>query len=182
MTDTQISEEVPELRVVYLDPEDNDHPTELTPLQVRDANTKGFVFMELKNGAKKVMLQSLKIPDNSMQALQIKAKELNINPGEYLRKLLSQGVGLSQIKPRESIRYFAIVMEMMVLQTNLEGGWDNIKLMDLWEFANEELKSLRADIIARDEEKISAKTAGVANYLMMISDNLRSKANAGETH
>jgi hypothetical protein len=80
-------------------------------------------------------------------------------------------------KVREPVRWFAERMEQTLRANDYKGGWKHCSFKYLLHRMREELKELRLAIEAySDEEIIIREAADVANFAMMVADNMRRKA------
>ncbi|MDU0329206.1 hypothetical protein RW092_03185 [Paenibacillus sp. 3LSP] len=85
------------------------------------------------------------------------------------------------IKPRESVQWFAEVMENKLRENDHKGGWDNENIYWLWERLRDEASELLVAVDATrdlyaDPLNIVLEAADVANFAMMIADKARKEA------
>jgi len=80
---------------------------------------------------------------------------------------------------RESVYRFAEAMEAKLLENDAKGGWQYMPLKQLLAQALKECGELTSEIVSVDYEKdisatrVISECADVANYMMMIADNVR---------
>ena len=81
---------------------------------------------------------------------------------------------------RESVQWFAELMENKLRENDYKGGWDNENIYWLWERLRDESSELLAAIDATrdlyaDPINIALEAADIANFAMMIADLARKK-------
>jgi len=79
---------------------------------------------------------------------------------------------------RESIHRFAELMESKLKENDHKGGWEYISTRRLLSLALDEVGELTGEILRGYKKEISPERvilecADVANYMMMIADNVR---------
>lgn len=72
---------------------------------------------------------------------------------------------------RDSVQWFAQIMESKLQENDDKGGWDGCDLQYLSMRLTQERKELASAIKSGDKEKIIKECADVANFCMMIADN-----------
>lgn len=75
---------------------------------------------------------------------------------------------------RKALQEFAEKMEEVLKANEYKGGWDGLSIFYLWESALKEMVELRDAIIqGQDKEIIIEEACDVANFIMMLADNVR---------
>ncbi|MFA5744540.1 MAG: hypothetical protein WC936_07030 [Candidatus Nanoarchaeia archaeon] len=82
------------------------------------------------------------------------------------------------VELRPSVLRFAQLMEKNLRAHDDKGGWDNCNVIWLVERMQEELVELEDAMIAGAPDDIDDEAADVANFLMMIAENLRKEWDA----
>jgi NTP pyrophosphatase (non-canonical NTP hydrolase) len=82
------------------------------------------------------------------------------------------------IKPRESVQWFAEVMENKLRENDHKGGWDECHIDWLIHRLYQEAEELWREVRSNDKnyQNIISESADVANFAMMIADKARKEA------
>lgn len=82
--------------------------------------------------------------------------------------------GSGTLRPREEIQEFAKDMQWKLMWNDHKGGWAHIGISELIDRIAGELEELRAAYINdADNHELIRECADIANYCMMLADNLR---------
>jgi len=85
---------------------------------------------------------------------------------------------------REAVRKFAEIMERKLKENDHKGGWEGMRfseliqeaLWEIWEIgrlcARYKMDTIQEKIGKRKRKELQREAADVANFMMMISDNL----------
>lgn len=82
------------------------------------------------------------------------------------------------IKPRESVQWFAEVMENKLRENDHKGGWDECNIDWLIHRLYQEAEELWREVRSNDKnyQNIISESADVADFAMMIADKARKEA------
>lgn len=93
---------------------------------------------------------------------------------DLILSLLEELYTLRATQPRSQVQWFSGEMERVLKENDHKGGWDDIQALILLNQLKEETAEL-ADAIENDisPEHIIKEAVDVANFAMMIADNMR---------
>ena len=86
---------------------------------------------------------------------------------------------MSEIELRPEVRWFAEQMELQLQANDWKGGWHNDGTAPLYGMLREEMHELEYAMFPRwvkEAERIILEAADVANFAMMIADNVQREA------
>ncbi len=76
---------------------------------------------------------------------------------------------------RQSVKEFAEAMELVLRENDHKSGWDYISIKDLITRMRQELVELERSFNNCDPEGVIHEATDVANFAMMIHDNLTNR-------
>lgn len=79
------------------------------------------------------------------------------------------------MKPRPAVQRFAQAMERKLRQNDDREGWEGCSYFYLLSMMEREVKEVRESLVDQDPKEAQLEAADVANFAMMIYDNLRRK-------
>lgn len=107
-----------------------------------------------------------------------------VNPDGYIGESTQNEINLAKslgldikymVDPsgiRTSVKNFSVEMEAKLKKNDQKGGWENQSIIDLFEYLCEEKSELEDAIYGEDYRAIIEECADVANFAMMIAENV----------